>query len=95
MGERCECGCGQIGTDNHHALFGRQKRFPELNAQENLVLVNHDQHIAGTFDTWEWRRYFWKVQCKRYGEENMITWLEGLPAKLSGRVAEFRKMMEA
>ncbi len=95
MIQHCSCGCGQIGTDNHHALFPRQKRFPELNAQENLVLVNHAEHISGRFDTWEWRKFFWGVQCKRYGEANMIAWIEGLPAKMSNRVSEFRKMVEA
>jgi hypothetical protein len=78
----CECGCGQRGHDLHHALISRLKRFPELNDVENLVLVNHDEHIARKFDNVEWRKFFWKKQCDFYGEEHMKTWIAGLPAKL-------------
>ena len=38
-GYRCECGCGKLAQDAHHALIGRRKRFPELDCPENILLV--------------------------------------------------------
>jgi len=89
MGWLCACGCGQRGHDLHHALFSRLKRFPYLDAAENLVLVNHDEHIARKFDNVEWRKKFWALQCKRYGVEHMEEWIAGLPAKLDKKRIDF------
>ena len=58
------------------------KRFPELDAPENLLLVNHDEHILRKFDNQAWRKYFWQVQIDRYGYEHMMEWLNNLPAKI-------------
>ena len=52
-GQRCECGCGKLAQDAHHALIGRRKRFPELDCPENILLVNHDEHLLRKFDTLE------------------------------------------
>ena len=82
----CECGCGKPGHDLHHAIIPRQKRFPMLNAEENLVLVNHMEHIDGKFDTLEWRKKFWLKQCRRYGVKHMAQWLASLPDKLRYRI---------
>jgi len=85
-GQRCESGSGKLAHDAHHCLIGRRKRFPELDCPENIALVNHDDHILGKFDTLEWRRYFWKRQCDRYGEKHMMEWVNSLPVKLSNRL---------
>ena len=86
-GPYCESGSGKIGHDLHHCLIPRQKRYRAwLDTPENLMLVNHYDHIAGTFDTWQWRCKFWQMQCKRYGLEHMETWIDSLPAKLKHRI---------
>lgn len=81
----CDCGCGQQGEDWHHALIHRMKRYPCLNDPRNLVCVNHWEHISRKFDTLEWRKKFWKLQCKRYGKQRMQEWLDSLPEKLNSR----------
>ena len=85
-GQRCECGCGKLAQDAHHALIGRRKRFPELDCPENILLVNHDEHLLRKFDTLEWRRYFWQVQVDRYGRDHMTEWAMSLPHKLRHRL---------
>lgn len=85
-GQRCECGCNKLAQDAHHCLINRRKRFPELDCPENIALVNHDEHILRKFDSLEWRRYFWKRQCERYGVDHMMRWVESLPDKLSNRL---------
>ena len=85
-GYRCECGCGKLAQDAHHALIGRRKRFPELDCPENILLVNHDEHLLRKFDTLEWRRYFWQVQVDRYGHDHMTEWAMSLPHKLRHRM---------
>jgi len=86
-GPRCESGSGKIGHDLHHCLIPRQKRYREyLDVCENLMLVNHYDHIDGKFDTYEWRRKFWRMQCKRYGEARMMAWINSLPPKLKHRI---------
>lgn len=78
----CECRCGQSGEDLHHALLGRRVNFPELDCAENLIIVNHAEHINKKFDNRKWRSKFWKIQVKRYGYKHMIQWVENLPAKI-------------
>ena len=72
----CQCGCGHDGHDWHHALIGRKKGLKILDDPRNLVFVNHDEHIARTFDTPKWRRFFWELHCKIYGEASMLEWVE-------------------
>ena len=86
-GPFCESGSGKIGHDLHHCLIPRQKRYRAwLDTPENLMLVNHYDHIAGVFDTWQWRCKFWQMQCKRYGRERMERWIASLPPKLKHRI---------
>ena len=97
MNERgwlCECGCRQQGHDLHHGLIHNIKKngvskYPILNDKRNLFLVNHWQHTARMFDTQEWRKYFWKMQIKRYGEAAMLDWIENLPSKLKSTRLDF------
>lgn len=86
-GRFCECGCGKEAHDLHHAFIHNirksgKTKWPELNDPRNLILVNHDEHIARTFDTLFWRRRFWARQIVRYGEESMQEWIDSLPDKL-------------
>ena len=85
-GSRCECGCGRLAHDAHHGLVHRMKRFPELDCPENILLVNHDEHILRKFDNLQWRRYFWEVQVDRYGHDHMMQWVNALPSKLRHRL---------
>jgi hypothetical protein len=82
----CDCGCGKQGHDLHHAFIGRKKGFIELDDERNLVLVNHDEHIAGKFDTLEWRKKFWTRQLKRYGLVRMNAWICELPTRMENRI---------
>ena len=85
-GWRCECGCGKRAHDAHHCLIGRNINYPELDCPENIALVNHDENVLKKHDNLKWRRFFWKVQCDRYGEAHMLAWVDSLPAKLSNRL---------
>jgi hypothetical protein len=84
-GNHCECGCGRLAHDAHHCLIHRMKKYPELDCEENIALVNHDEHILRKFDTLEWRRYFWQVQIDRYGYDHMMNWMNTLSPKLNNR----------
>ena len=80
----CECGCGQRGHDLHHALIGRHKRFARwLDVEQNLILVNHEEHIARKFDGLFWRKRFYALQAQRY---DMRSWISSLPDKLRHRI---------
>ena len=48
--------------------------------------MNHAEHINRKFDTLEWRRRFWKMQVERYGEAEMMEWIDSLPEKLKYRL---------
>jgi hypothetical protein len=85
-GRMCDCGCGKPGHDLHHCFIGRRKGYPILDDERNIVLVNHDEHIARKFDNLEWRRKFWRVQFFRYGKEKMYDWIIALPAKFEYRI---------
>jgi len=76
----CDCGCFKQGHDLHHAFIGRMKGYPILDDERNLVLVNHDEHIARKFDTRYWRIFFWETQVQEYGEKAMYNWIEKVRA---------------
>ena len=82
----CDCGCGKEGHDLHHAFIGRKKGYVILDDERNLVLVNHDEHIARKFDNQEWRKKFWIRQLRRYGLSRMSDWLMELPVKFDNRI---------
>ena len=70
-------------TQKHHALFGRMKRYPELDAEENMMIVCPDCHTGKELlDTQEVREWFWKIQCERYGLDHMLAWIKSLPLKV-------------
>ena len=80
-GYLCEICHARPITDIHHALIGRDKRFPELNCEENFAGLCHEDHMAGKGDTHEFRVKFWKDQCRRYGKEHMQEWLASFRSK--------------
>lgn len=82
----CRCGCGKDGSDLHHAFIGRKKGCPVLDDDRNLVLVNHNEHIARKFDTRDYRIRFWKMQCAFYGQPAMMEWVNSLPEKMRDRI---------
>ena len=85
-GPMCEI-CGERPAEHrHHALYGRAKRYPELNDERNIQIVCVVCHLyTGAADTWDNRMNFWLVQCDRYGKADMIAWHEGLPMKVKER----------
>ena len=82
----CDCGCGELGHDLHHAFIGRKAGHPELDDERNLVFVTHEEHIARKFDNREWRIKFWRRQLYRYGIFAMMDWFNSLPPKMQSRI---------
>lgn len=82
-GYRCEC-CGEPQTylEAHHVFIHRSKRYPELDAPQNISLVCVKCHSSGRADTDEFFDRFWMVQEKRY---DMQAWKQSLPLKVKFR----------
>jgi hypothetical protein len=80
----CEWCHQRPGEQRHHCLIHDTKRFHlELTVEENLMLVCCYCHTGiCVLDGYEVRRWFWELQCKRYGVDHMLKWVEGLPDKL-------------
>ena len=78
----CEHCYARQATDLHHCLIRRDKRFPQLNTEENYMIVCHECHMSGIVDAKVVRDKFWKTQCRRYGAEHMQDWLDNLPMKV-------------
>ena len=78
----CDCGCGQDGHDLHHCFIRRRKGYPILDDERNLVFVNADEHRppVNKFNSVEWKRIFWFVQCGRYGTAAMQEWVDAVIA---------------
>jgi len=79
----CEhCGVS-AASDGHHSLIHRKKGVRELDLPYNIMWVCHKCHMSdGTLNSWDFKVKFWGTQCKRYGEIEMIKWLEGVPLKI-------------
>ena len=76
---KCEiCTVGR-GTQRHHAIFRRDRRFPMLNCVINYQLVCPCCHMAGAADTRGNRLRHYQAQCDRYGKERVDGWIESLP----------------
>jgi hypothetical protein len=76
----CDCGCKQVGQDLHHCFIGRMKGYPILDDERNLVLVEHNEHIARKFDNLLFRVFFWEKQCQRFGKKAMLEWVDAVLA---------------
>ena len=82
-GEMCDLCLVRRGQDLHHALIHRDKRFPELDAEENFCLLCHECHMGnGYVNSYEFKCAFWSIQCQRYTEIRMRKWLMNLPLKV-------------
>ena len=78
-GTRCEI-CGvRPGTEAHHCLFIKSND-PAVNEKYNLQLVCPECHerYGRSYDN---RVAFWNEQCRRYGKETMLAWLDRVPYK--------------
>lgn len=76
----CDSGAMTIGNDMHHCFIGRKKGYPILDDYRNIVLVNHWLHEQRKFDNKNWRKYFWLLQCKRFGSAAMQEWIDAVLA---------------
>ncbi len=76
----CDCGCKKYGNDLHHCFIGRMKGYPILDDERNLVLVEHNEHVARKFDNLKWRKHFWVIQCWRFGHPAMMEWIDAVLA---------------
>jgi len=79
----CEnCGQPQVTLEAHHCLIHRMKGHPELDCEENIMLVCHNCHESGEVNSWECRKRFWEKQTTRY---DMKKWLDNLNLKVKPR----------
>ena len=63
------------------------KNVPQCDDFRNLAYVEHYEHTQlKKFDNMEWRRYFFILNCGRYGKDKMIEWIESLPIKVRSRL---------
>jgi len=84
---RCEhCGVA-TATQLHHAIIRRDKRYPELDCEENLMPVCDGCHMSGKVDTQEVRIAFWRAQEKR--GYDMVNWYKNLPFKTKENLRYF------
>jgi hypothetical protein len=76
--------CGRARwTELHHCLIHREKGNDPLDCIENMMAVCHKCHQY--CNAWEIRVKFWQSQCKLYGHERMVAWLDGLELKAPPR----------
>ena len=81
-GPMCELCHVRPFSDMHHALIHRDKRFPELDTEENFCLLCQTCHLHnGYVNSYEFKCAFWKIQCQRYSVQRMELWLKSLPLK--------------
>jgi hypothetical protein len=89
-GPLCEWCHKRPAEQRHHALIPSIKRWYDiLTVPENIMQACAYCHTGiCVLDGWEVRRWFWGVQCKRYGVDHMTDWVHSLPDKLriSGRL---------
>jgi len=75
-GPLCEYCKINPAADAHHCLFGRSKRYPQLDVKYNLMLLCPGCHKFASF---EMKRVFWEIQVRRYGYKVMRNWIDNLP----------------
>ena len=79
----CEICRVRPAIHRHHALYRRAKRYPELDSEENIMIVCEQCHLYdGTADSYENKVKFWHQQCERYGHDHMISWHQSLRQKV-------------
>ena len=72
--------CGIQASDLHHAIIGHKKSLDKkLFVKYNLVPSCNDCNARKREgDNRYHHHYFWLEHCQRYGEEIMISWLDGV-----------------
>lgn len=82
---KCEAdgeGCLGLGSQRHHALIRRDRRFPWLNVLINYQLVCRVCHTeTGYADSKENRDRFYEIQCERYGKDVVDNWIDNCRSK--------------
>lgn len=82
---RCEVRgsrCLGRASQRHHALFRRDKRYPQLDCGMNYQAVCENCHTGtGEADSTENKYTFYDVQCARYGKETVDGWIDSLDMK--------------
>jgi hypothetical protein len=82
---RCEVRGGKClgrASQRHHALFGRDRRFPQLDVLINYQAVCENCHTGtGEADYRANKTAFYARQCERYGKAVVDGWIESLPLK--------------
>ena len=74
--------CQGRASQRHHALFRRDKRFPQLNVAMNYQATCEHCHTGtGEADATDNKYRFYEIQCNRYGAERVDGWIESLPLK--------------
>lgn len=85
-GAQCES-CGAVlpvyALEFHHMLIHRQKGVPELDCEENCMLVCNRCHHLPDALSYDEKCKFWKKQVER--GYNMYEWLSSLPLKIKPR----------
>jgi len=76
--------CGvRPAEEAHHCLYGKDKRFKQLNDDENLQLVCIECHkYNGGALGYENKLRFWEWACEFYGHKHMVEWHNRLPMKI-------------
>lgn len=74
--------CQGRASQRHHALFRRDKRFPQLDCVINYQATCENCHTGtGEADSTENKMRFYELQCDRYGKDVVDGWIASLPLK--------------
>lgn len=76
---------GEYPVEFHHCLYKRMKRFPELNAPENLLPLTKKWHAIFEAGGYEYRCKAWQMKVEEYGAQHMTDWHDKLPMKVKER----------
>ena len=69
--------CHKPATDLHHGCIGDRKRLKDvLFTKYNLIMLCHECNVSRMYDNAEGRQYWWDAQVNRYGDFEMLKWLE-------------------
>ena len=71
--------CHNPASDTHHCCIGDKKALKDiLFTKYNLVLLCRKCNTSRIYDNESGRLYWWGVQCARYGEKRMVSWLDSV-----------------
>ena len=68
--------CNRPATDLHHGVISDRKRLKDiLFTKFNLIMLCNQCNVSRMYDNVDGRQYWFDVQCARYGEFDMLSWL--------------------